>query len=815
LLLDVAHSRKGFFAVFTIVSLILAATAIMTPTYVKTVFGQPATELYIDPPLVNMTHDDIGTIFDVNVTVVYVSDLKGFAFNLTWDNSLITLVNVNFTNTLNNIWGEGNWFVVDNTTGVGFYDLAALSLANSFNSTGANPLCQLAFNVQDPQTNSARNCSIHFATHDLSNSLGGAIAHTVYDGNYAIAAAEATVLITPSLTEKTYSDVNTTFDVNVTVESVTDLFSFDINVTWDSTLLNFSNCYYNDTLDALWGSGQWSLGENESGVDNYELTANSTANSFNTTRSQTMFTLEFIVEMPPQPNETMIHFATDTLNDSQGENITNLAEDGTYRFGSTLTVTTVGSGSVTESPNQFAYLNGTIVTLTASPTVGWSFAGWSGDASGLADQTTVNMTNDESVTATFTQNVYTLSVSVSPVGSGSVALNASAPYYYGEVVQLTAGPTTGWSFSSWSGALSGSVNPATLTITGNMTVTATFTQTTQNIYTLTVSVNGNGSVSLNKTGPYNYGDVVQLTATANTGWSFQSWSGSLTGNSNPATLTMTGNFSVTATFTQLTGPQAVFTYSPSEPYVNMTVTFNASASTTGYNASIVEYQWNFGDGSPEVNNTASTTTHVYTLPNNYTVTLNVTNSQGLWSTTSETVEVAPPEPQAEFTWYPATPRANVTVTFDATSSKLGWNGTAQPPIVNYTWNFGDGNVTSGYYPTIPHTYTNDGSYIVTLTVVDSNRLEGNITKTVTVQTTPLLEDLDQGKVNILDAVLPGRALGSYCANYDYQGDPASPNGNANADLSNDGTVNILDAIILGIHFGQARLLPNLLMTSSI
>jgi PKD repeat protein len=742
----------------------------MAPTYVKTVSGQPATVLYIDPPSINVTHDDIDTTFQVNVTIADVADLKGFGINVTWDNSLITFVSVNFTATLNNIWGAraGNWDVVDNTTGVGFYDLAALSLASSFNGTGPTPLYQLTFNVEDPETNSARNCSIHFAGDDLSNSVPSPIPHTVTDGNYTIAAAEATVLITPSLTEKTYSDVNTTFDVNVTVETVTDLFSFDINITWDSTLLNFSNCYYNDTLDALWGPGQWSLAENESGVDNYELIAESTANSFNTTLSQTMFTLEFIVEMPPQPNETMIHFATDTLNDSQAENIPNLAEDGTYRFGSTLTVTTVGSGSVTESPNQFAYLNGTIVTLTASPAIGWSFAGWSGDASGLAEQTTVNMTDDESVTATFTENVYTLLVTI--VGQGNVVLNDSGPYYFGDVVQLSASPAAGWGFDYWSGALSGSVNPTTLTISGDASVTATFTQTTQNIYTLTVSVDGNGSVSLNETGPYNYGDVVQLTATANTSWSFLSWSGSLTGNSNPATLTMTGNFSVTAYFTQLVAPQAVFTYSPSEPYVNMTVTFDASASTAGSNASIVGYEWNFGDGSPEVNNTVSTTAHVYTLPNNYTVTLNVTNSEGLWSTTSETVEVAPPEPQAEFTWYPAIPRANLTVTFDATSSKLGWNGTAQPPIVNYTWNFGDGNITSGYYPTIHHTYTNDGNYTVTLTVVDSNGLEGNITKTVTVQTTVVLLELDRGRVNILDAVLPARAFGSYCADYDYEGD---------------------------------------------
>ena len=77
------------------------------------------------------------------------------------------------------------------------------------------------------------------------------------------------------------------------------------------------------------------------------------------------------------------------------------------------------------------------------------------------------------VTATFTQNEYTLTVST--VGSGSVAKNPDqSTYHYGDVVTLTATPATGWSFSGWSGGLTGSANPATITIDGNKVVTATF-----------------------------------------------------------------------------------------------------------------------------------------------------------------------------------------------------------------------------------------------------------------------------------------------------------------------------------------------------
>jgi len=69
-------------------------------------------------------------------------------------------------------------------------------------------------------------------------------------------------------------------------------------------------------------------------------------------------------------------------------------------------------------------------------------------------------------------------------------------------------------------------------------------------YTLTVTTIGNGSVNLNETGPYQHGDVVQLTAIPATGWSFEHWSGDLTGSINPNTILMDGNKAVTATFTQ-------------------------------------------------------------------------------------------------------------------------------------------------------------------------------------------------------------------------------------------------------------------------
>jgi hypothetical protein len=71
------------------------------------------------------------------------------------------------------------------------------------------------------------------------------------------------------------------------------------------------------------------------------------------------------------------------------------------------------------------------------------------------------------------------------------------------------------------------------------------------------------------------------------------------------------------------------------------------------------------------------------------------------------------------------------------------------------------------------------------------------------QGTGLLGDLNgDGGVNMKDIALAARTYGSHCPNYDYQGEPASPNWNPNADINNDGVVNMKDIALVVRQFGQ-------------
>jgi endonuclease YncB( thermonuclease family) len=73
-------------------------------------------------------------------------------------------------------------------------------------------------------------------------------------------------------------------------------------------------------------------------------------------------------------------------------------------------------------------------------------------------------------------------------------------------------------------------------------------------------------------------------------------------------------------------PYANYTYTPLNPVVNQSITFNASSSWTfDPAAAIISYKWSFGDGT---NGTGKITNHTYLSPGNYTVSLEVTDSDG-------------------------------------------------------------------------------------------------------------------------------------------------------------------------------------------
>jgi hypothetical protein len=117
---------------------------------------------------------------------------------------------------------------------------------------------------------------------------------------------------------------------------------------------------------------------------------------------------------------------------------------------------------------------------------------------------------------------------------------------------------TRYVFANWSD--SGAISHAVTVPANATTYTAQFT--TQYLLTTAVSPSAGGTVVTNPSstdGYYTSGASVQLTATANSSYVFFSWSGDLTGSTNPQSVTMSAPRSATANFSSTTSEITITT----------------------------------------------------------------------------------------------------------------------------------------------------------------------------------------------------------------------------------------------------------------
>ncbi|MCW3984946.1 MAG: PKD domain-containing protein [Candidatus Bathyarchaeota archaeon] len=207
----------------------------------------------------------------------------------------------------------------------------------------------------------------------------------------------------------------------------------------------------------------------------------------------------------------------------------------------------------------------------------------------------------------------------------------------------------------------------------------------------------------------------------------------------------------TQEYTRIELPVASFTYLPTAPDTGETVTFDASESYDP-NGTIVRYLWDFGDGT---NETGEVTTHTYANNGNYTVTLIVTDNNGLTDKTSADIKVLNKLPIVSFTESATSVLTDENIYFNATESY-----DPDGSIVGYFWDFGDGTNTTGL--TVEHAYSDDGNYTVTLTATDDDGDTASTTATKTVLNRPPVSIFTESAETVYTSeVITFNASGSY------------------------------------------------------
>ena len=242
-----------------------------------------------------------------------------------------------------------------------------------------------------------------------------------------------------------------------------------------------------------------------------------------------------------------------------------------------VTVTRTGSGVGTVLSNPagincgsvctLAKTHGSTLTLSATPTAGSVFTGWTGACSGT-DPCTVSVTQALAVGAEFTRTQWPLAVARLGTGVGTVSStpegiacgsSCSQMRSVGETVVLSATPAAESVFAGWSGACSGTAD-CTLTMDAAKSAAATFTRTH---WTLSAARAGTGSGTVSSAAvgldcgsscstSVPIGTQVTLTATPALYSRFTGWSGACTGTATTCTLSMTAARAATATFVPVT-----------------------------------------------------------------------------------------------------------------------------------------------------------------------------------------------------------------------------------------------------------------------
>jgi len=415
--------------------------------------------------------------------------------------------------------------------------------------------------------------------------------------------------------------------------------------------------------------------------------------------------------------------------------------------GSTTVLITVGGsipvGITCSSPFNCA---GSTTTLTGTGAVTYAWA----PAAGLSATTGTTVTANPSVTTTYTvtgtdisscQGTDTITIFINPVVTVSPV---SSTFCLGNSVTLTA-----------NGALTYSWSPGTgLSSTTGTTVTST--PATNIVYTVTGSTNGctgtavttvnlNPPLTVNITSNdliicAGQNTIITGSASGGDGNYTYTWDNGIGVSSPPISVspTTTTTYNVTLTdncgsppvtdnitITVSPSPTINFTANPSSGCAPLTVNFISNCSPV-----IQAYSWSFDDpvsGSSNISVNGNPS-HTFTQSGSYNITLSVTTTDGCTgtSTISNMINTFP-RPVADFTPSPViTTLDNPTITFiDNSTNASSW-----------FWNFGDpssgsSNITSEQSPV--HSYSNQGTFVIWLTVESSGGCRDSISKEIMIK----------------------------------------------------------------------------------
>ena len=263
----------------------------------------------------------------------------------------------------------------------------------------------------------------------------------------------------------------------------------------------------------------------------------------------------------------------------------------------------------------------------------------------------------------------TITVHGNPSNGGTVS--GSGSYNVGSSQQISASANSGWTFTGWSDG--NTQNPRSIAVlAAGATYTANFAQQAA---TITVQANPSNGGTVNGSGTYNVGTAQQISAIANSGWTFAGWSDGLAQTHNITVLAAGATY--TANFVVATSTVATPTITPSFGMFSNSLVVTLSCSTAG---AAIRYT---SDASDPTSSSTAYKNKAITLTNS--VTLKVKAFKGSDSSVTAT---------AAFTIIPPVPLTITTTSLPDGQFKVRYPGAtveATGGVAPYKWALLSGN----------------------------------------------------------------------------------------------------------------------------
>ena len=288
----------------------------------------PVSVIYVDPQYINRTSPALNTTFTVDVNIANVSMLYGFQFRLEWNSSLLNLTDYD-------VKIPPQWTMDYNVTIIapGNFSLAVTALSPSPPFTGSTTLASLTFEiVYDPIYPENVGCSLALENVTIVDPDVKPIVRLVYSGNYSCYSTKTKLVLMPQ--DLMAYMVPTEFDVDINVTNVVDLYAFEFELTYNTTLLELIVEEGVDiTIPCTFA--KWNVTEDDSSghvLVRVEDISPSARNGTRTLATIPFKVIGFVWNTTRTSANCTLAFSSHELNSTSLEEIQHDVVNGTYRY---------------------------------------------------------------------------------------------------------------------------------------------------------------------------------------------------------------------------------------------------------------------------------------------------------------------------------------------------------------------------------------------------------------------------------------------------------------------------------------------------